>query len=52
MYSSVSAYLKQMALSFLFCLDPNKKSSCWFIKLVIEDLKSLDYILLQNFLPI
>lgn len=34
MYSSVSAYLKQTALRFVFRLGPDKKSSCWFKKLV------------------
>lgn len=52
MYSFLSAYWKQMALRLFFCLGPDKKSSCWFTKLVIEDLKSPDYILLQNFLPV
>lgn len=52
MYSFVSAYSKQMVLSFPFCLGPDKKSICWFNKLVIEDLRSLDYVLLQHFLPV
>lgn len=52
MYNFVSAYSKQMSLIFLFCLGPDKKNICWFIKLVTEDLKPLDYILLQNFLPV
>lgn len=40
-YSSVSKYLKKMASSFVFCLGPDKKTSCWFNKLVTEDLNSL-----------